>query len=189
MSSTQVLTHFNPKHPINLSYYASNTGIDAVLAHRFPDNVKNPISYTSRALSSSEKTIQQSIKNTLAIFWGVTKLYLFLFGRQFIIKSNNRPLLTRFSQKKAIPKMAFGRVQKWAFLLAIFYYKIECNIGAENIVADSWSRLMLDTTDNFISNEISDIVNWVEEYLLIVFSEFELKLWKIVFNEKTLLTF
>lgn len=46
------------------------------------------------------------------------------------------------------------------YFIIIFNYKIEYIISAENIVANS---LMLDTTDNSSSNEISDVVNWVEE--------------------------
>lgn len=64
-------------------------------------------------------------------------------------------------QRKAIPKMISGRVQRWTFFLAIFNYETEYIIGTENIAADSLSRLMVDTTENSSSNEISDTVNWV----------------------------
>jgi len=116
-----------------------------------------------------KKIIHPYTGKYLHIVWAVTKFHQYLLGRQFIIKSDHKHLLALFGQDKTIPKMAAGRIQRWAFFLSGFNYTIEFIKCVDNLVADSLSRLMLETENISHNNENSDVVNWVTKHLPIDF--------------------
>ena len=72
---------------------ASPYGIAAVLFHRFPNGALRPIAYLSRSLSSSEKNYSQIEKEGLAIVFGVTKFYMYLYARKFTLRTDHKPLI------------------------------------------------------------------------------------------------
>lgn len=75
--SSQVLVHFDPKHPIVLACDASSHGIGAVLSHRFTDSSDKPTGFVSRTLTDAEKKYPQVEKEGLAcFFWSVTFSWL-----------------------------------------------------------------------------------------------------------------
>jgi hypothetical protein len=59
LTSTNVLVHYNPELPLILQCDASPYGVDAVISHRFPDNIERPIAYTSRSLNAAAKNCSQ----------------------------------------------------------------------------------------------------------------------------------
>lgn len=96
----------------------------------------------------------------------MTKFYQFLKGRDFIIKLD-KPLTAIFGEHKSIPKMASGRIQRWAFFLSGFNYKIEHIKGDNNVVADSLSRLSNNTNETkMVDDKIINVINWVENFIL-----------------------
>lgn len=170
--SDKVLVHYNLDLPVVLSCDASEFGLGAVLAHRFPDGTEKPINYASRTLTKAEKNYSTIHKEALAVVWGVTKFYQYLKGRQFIIRTDHKPLLLLLGEGKQIPKMASGRVHRWAFFLSGFNYKIEYIKGADNTIADSLSRLPDKANENGVNSdycENSDVINWVENFLPVSF--------------------
>jgi len=95
-----------------------------VIAHKFPDSSERPISYASHKLSSAEQNYSVIHKEALAIIWGIAKFFQYLKGRHFIIKSDHKPLIPILGENNPIPKMASGRLQRWAFFLSGFDYQI-----------------------------------------------------------------
>jgi len=167
--SDQVLTHYNPDLPVVLTCDASNNGLSAVLSHVLSDNTEKPINFASRALSSAEKNYSTTHKKALAVVWGVTKNYQYLKEREFTIRSDHKPLMTLLGEDKVIPKMASGRVQRWAFFLSGFMYKIEFIKGANNTAAVSLSRISnsdnnLITKDDSV-DQVVDVINWVDNFV------------------------
>ena len=146
LRSSRVLVHFNEKLPLILACDASPYGLGAVLSHRMPDGSDRPIGFVSRTLSVTEKRYSQLDKEALAIIFGVRRYHQYLYGREFELKTDHKPLIYIFSEKKGIPTLASGRIQRWALILGAYRYTIQHQLGKDNIVADAMSRLPIGST-------------------------------------------
>ena len=93
LTSETLLVHWNPSLPLVLSCDASEVGIGAVLAHRYPDGSERPIAYTSRSLSKSEKNYAQLEKEGLSCVFGIKKFHMYLIGHHFKLYTDHKPLL------------------------------------------------------------------------------------------------
>ena len=87
LSSSNVLVHYDPSLTVILESDASQYGIGAVIFHHFPNGDERPNAYATRSLNLSEKNYSQIEKEGFAIIFGVTKFYLYLFGRKFTAAS------------------------------------------------------------------------------------------------------
>ena len=143
LSSSHVLVHYDPSLPVILESDASQYGIGAVILHHFPNGDERPIAYASRSLNSSEKNYSQIEKEGLAIIFGVTKYYMYLFGRKFTLRTDHKPLLKIFAPDSATPVLAAARLQRWSLLLSSYQYEIEFKPSAGVASADALSRLPL----------------------------------------------
>nr|KAG5696115.1 hypothetical protein BaRGS_020516 [Batillaria attramentaria] len=141
LSSDQVLVHFDPEKPVGLACDASNVGIGAVLFHRYPDGSERPIANVSKTLTAAERNYSQIHKEALAIIYGLRKFYQYLYGRQFILVTDHKPLTTLFGPKKGTPLLAANRLARWALWLNQFDYTIEYRKTADHGNADALSRL------------------------------------------------
>lgn len=140
ITSEKVLAHFDPKKPIVLTTDACETAVARILSHKFPDGTLRPIAFVSRALSAAERNYATIQKEALAIVFSVTKLHQYLIGNEFILQTDHKPLLAIFGDKKGIPVMAAARMQRWAFQLSAFNFKIQHVKGSLNH-ADTLSRI------------------------------------------------
>ena len=105
-----------------------------------PDGTEQPISYTSRTLSKAERNYSQIEKEALAIIYAVKKFHQYLYGHQFILLTDHKPLLGLLAENKAIPSMAAARIQRWAITLSAYNYILKYRPGSLNSNADFFSR-------------------------------------------------
>ena len=144
LSRAEVLAHYDPQLPIRLAGDASSYGIGAVLSHVLADGTERPVAYASRTLLSNEQNYAQVEKEALSLVFGVQKFYQYIYGREFTLVTDHRPLTTIFGPKKGVPPLAAARLQRWALLLSAFRYKIEFRPTLAHANADGLSRLPLE---------------------------------------------
>ena len=138
-----LLVHFDPSLPIVVHTDASPYGVGAVLSH-VVDGQERPVSYSSRSLTVAERNYGHIEKEGLALVFAVKKFHHYLFGYQFTMITDHKPLLGLFAETKGIPDRAAARITRWALLLAAYNYKLEYRAGKLNGNADALSRLPID---------------------------------------------
>ena len=143
LSSSALLVHFDSKKEVILTCDASQYGIGAVLSHINDNNDEQPIAFGSRTVHPVDTNYSQIEKEALAVVFGVHKCHNYIFGKQFRITCDHKPLLMLLNEAKAIPTMVSGRIQGWAILLSAYEYKFKFKPGKEIANADVMSRLSL----------------------------------------------
>ena len=143
LTTSALLTHFDPQKPVILACDASPYGLGAVISHQMDDGTERPISFASRTLSTAERNYGQLDKEALAIIFGVKRFHQYLYGRKFTIQSDHKPLQYLLGETRGIPVMASARVQRWALTLSAYDYTIAYKPGADLANADALSRLPL----------------------------------------------
>ena len=156
LTGSKVLAHYNPNLPIRLAADASAYGLGAVLSHVLPTGEERPVAFASRTLSSSEKNYAQLEKEALALVFGVKRFHQYLYGRQFTLLTDHRPLTTILGPKRGIPPIAAARLQRWAVQLAAYTYSIEFKSTHDHGNADALSRLPLQKTSTGCSTVPSE---------------------------------
>ena len=143
LTSSPVLMHYDPALPVSLATDASAYGVGAVISHTLPDGTERPIAFASRTLTSSESHYAQIEKEALSVVFGVKRFHTYLYGRQFTLLTDHKPLCTIFGPKKGVPPLAAARLQRWAVLLSAYRYDICYKSTQEHANADCLSRLPL----------------------------------------------
>ena len=83
-----------------------------------PDETEQPIVFTSRTLSSTERGYAQLEREALALINGVRQFHEYLIGRKFTLVTDHRPLHKILGPKQGIPTLAAARLQRWAIVLS-----------------------------------------------------------------------
>lgn len=125
----------NMSEPFILMTDASDYGIGAVLMQE-QEGIKMPVSYASRKLKSSEVAYSTIEKECLAIVWAIQKFHRYLYGQEFTLQTDHKPLI--YLNKK---KVANARLMRWALVLQPYKFKIVAVSGKANVGADYLSRI------------------------------------------------
>lgn len=158
------LSHFNSNLPIILETDASERGIGGVLSHRLANGEERPVAFFSRTLTKAESNYPVIQKEALAIVEATKKFYQYVVGHKFIMRTDHKPLIAIFGDKKGIPSIAAARMQRWALHLSAFDYEIVHKKGENNCVADALSRLPIPHgMEEELAVEGKTFVNFVEE--------------------------
>lgn len=117
---------------------ASKHGTGAILSQMHGDD-DLPISYASKSFTSGEAnkpTIEQEL---IAIHFAIKHYRPYLYGTQFLVKSDHRPLIYLFGLKDPSSKLTRIRLD-----LEEYDFFVEHIKGKDNVGADALSRMHID---------------------------------------------
>ena len=160
IASDRVLIPYDPDLPIVLTCDGSPTGVAGVLSHII-NGSERPIAFASRSLTPAEQNYSQLDREALAIIFSVSHFYMYLFGRQFELITDNQPLVRIFHQSNKLPAMTSARLLRYASFLSGFDYVTKFKKGFDNTNVDCLSRAPIThlkkTTDISINQEVHQL--------------------------------
>lgn len=122
---------------------ASPVGLGAVLIQF---NEQNDVCYASKSISKVEERYCQTEKEALALVWSVERFHFYVFGKEFELITDHKPLVI---------------FERWVLRIQSYNYKVIYKPGKENI-ADSLSRLTCNYKKDDKFNEDSEhYVNFI----------------------------
>ncbi|XP_038060004.1 uncharacterized protein K02A2.6-like [Patiria miniata] len=137
---------------------ASNVGLGAVLLQEYDGQLK-VISYASRTLTDVEKRYSTTEKEALAVVWACSKFHTYLYGVDFVLMTDHKPLEILYGPKSR-PN---ARIERWVMKLMSYSFKVKYLPGRYNI-ADVLSRLTKTTPakeQETLQDETERYVRWV----------------------------
>ncbi|XP_061156017.1 uncharacterized protein K02A2.6-like [Syngnathus typhle] len=141
LNTSDVLVHYSADRELVLACDASPYGVGAVLSHIMENGSERPIGFVSRTLQPAETRYSQLDKEGLAVMFGIERFHKYIYGRNFTIYTDHKPLIYLFNEKKPIPQMGSPRVQRWAVKLSAYQYNIVYKPGKHHANADAVSRM------------------------------------------------
>ena len=97
--------------------------------------------FASQALTGAEKNYQNLERECLAMIWGMEKFHYFLYGKQFTLETDQKPLVSIY--RKHMVEIS-PRIQR--LIVRSFPYQpfdIQYRKGVEIPLADALSRVTL----------------------------------------------
>ena len=93
---------------------ASDIGLGATLLQNRDGHIF-PVAYASRKLLDREKRYSVMERECLGIVWGIKKFALYLYGKQFTLQTDHRPL-----EFLKVSKFDNHRIMRWVLALQGF---------------------------------------------------------------------
>ena len=113
---------------------ASSVGLGAVLLQDL-EGTLHPVVFASRKLLPREVNYSTIERECLEIVWAVCKFSKFLWGVEFVLQTDHRPLTylqtCRFKN---------SRILRWSLSLQEYRFRVEPLPGTRNVFADLLSR-------------------------------------------------
>ena len=135
LGAEPLLTTFDPMMEVTVTTDASPVGVGAVL-----EQGGKPVLFISKTLTMTERKYAQIEREALAIVWAVKRLHKYLYGRQFKLVTDNKPLYYMFQPSKSLSVMTASRLQRWVIFLMAYTYDIVHRKANDIPVADALSR-------------------------------------------------
>ena len=114
----------------------------AVISHVLPDHSERPIAFASCTLTTTERNYAQLEREALSLSFGTQKFHWYLYGRNFTLITDHKPLTTIPGSKKGLPSLAAACLQRWAYNWQLMIMTFDTT-NADHGNADCLSRLPL----------------------------------------------
>ena len=134
LTTTPVLTYPRFDSPFLVDTDASNHGLGAVLS-QVENGKERVVVYASRVLSKAERNYCATRKELLAVVYAVEQFRPYLYGQQFLLRTDHGALqwLCNFKSPE-------GQLARWLEKLSEFQFRIQHRHGTSHTNADALSR-------------------------------------------------
>lgn len=139
LTEPTILAYPNLEKPFILTTDACLNGCGAVLSQIQEDGTERPISFASRSFNKYERNKPIIELELLAIFYAIMHFKPYLYGTNFLVKTDHKPLGYLFSLKNPSQRLLRIRLELEEYKFDIEYIK-----GSQNVVADALSRISFD---------------------------------------------
>eukprot|EP00873_Tetraselmis_striata_P045218 jgi/Tetstr1/465482/TSEL_010166.t1 len=133
--SAPVLRNPDWSRPFILHTDFSGAGLGAVLAQEDDEGQEYVVEFASRTCQGAEPNYASYEGECLAMLYGMDKFRYYLFGRQFVVVTDHRPLewLMNTAQLR-------GKLARWAMRLSEYDFVVRYRKGVHHVNADCLSR-------------------------------------------------
>lgn len=139
IADTTKLSIFQHDRKTEVHVDASGSGIGAVLLQRDSEENVHIIAFASRTLTPAERRYAVIEREALAISFAIEKWKIFLWGFQFQIATDHRPLVSIFNSRDTLQVNA--RISRFVTRLLPYNYTVYYKAGPDNVIADFLSRV------------------------------------------------
>ena len=137
LSTKTTLGYFDPKKPTSIFVDGSPVGLGAVLTQEDESTKEvTPLHYASCPLTPTQARYPQIDREALSIYWAVKRFHLFVYGKEFKVITDHKPLMALFNNPSSKPS---ARIERWLMELQQYRFIVEYRPGASN-PADYASR-------------------------------------------------
>ena len=153
LTSNLIMAYPQPGKPYKLYTDACNYAVGAILVQEDENGVERPVHYLSKQLTSVQQRWATIEKEAYGIVYALQKLRPYLWGAEFTIFTDHKPLKSLFLQEVKNTK-----IQRWAVLIAEYGAPIKYREGKNNIRADMLSRIKTHSVaaiDIYSKNDVS----------------------------------
>jgi hypothetical protein len=126
--------------PFEVMCDASDFAVGAVLGQRKGREL-HVIQYASKTLDEAQVNYTTTEKELLAVVYAYDKFRVYLIGNKSIVFTDHAALRYLLNKKDAKPRLI-----RWVLLLQEFDMEIRDKNGAENLVANHLSRIVVDNS-------------------------------------------
>ncbi|XP_054259897.1 uncharacterized protein K02A2.6-like [Macrosteles quadrilineatus] len=147
LASAPQLAFYDSSRPTMVSADSSQTGLGGVLFQQQVDNKWKPISYISRTLTESEKNYSNIEREALAVTWSCDKLKQYIIGKDIIIETDHKPLVSILTNKDL--NDLTPRIQRLRLRLMRYSYRVTYTPGKHLATADCLSRSPLPSKESY----------------------------------------
>ena len=130
-----VLRFYDPNKPVEIQCDASQSGLGAVLMQE-----GQPVAYSSRSLTDTEKRYAQIEKEMLSIVHACKKFHCYIMGKQVTVFNDHKPLEVIFTKPLLAAPM---RLQRMLLSLQWYDLRVEYRKGSLMTLPDTLSRAQL----------------------------------------------
>ena len=156
LTSAEVMSYYDSNTETRLIVDASPVGLGAILEQK-RKGIFRPVAYACRTLNAVKRRYFQIERETLAVTWDIERFHVYLYGINFTVLTDHKPLISIFKQNHEPP----ARITKWLLRLQSYTFKLEFQPGVLN-ASDALSRSPVkDTQNDCLSEEAEKYINYV----------------------------
>ena len=134
LTSAEVMSYYDSNAETRLIVDASPVGLGAILEQKHKGHFR-PVAYASRTLNAVERRYSQIEREALAVTWGIERFHVYLYGINFTVLTDHKPLISIFKPNHEPP----AKITKWLLRLQSYTFKLEFQPGVLN-ASDALSR-------------------------------------------------